>query len=915
MTKSKRDHRKILETLQNPVRWGETYLQNRDGSPRTYWPHQVEDLICDERNIVHLDGRDVGKCMCGNVLILDTQTGERIRIDQLKPGRTITVLAPNGKLETTTNYQVHANGPRPTFKLTTRLGRSITATGNHPFLTDHGWRTLDDLQPRSWLAVPRNLPVSLPTNPAMTDDQLQLLAFLLADGSLTSGNVVFTKEDPLIADEFQLAVGRTWPWLTTHRFDEINYRVVNDPAITSNRLNACRAWLEGHGLFGCRSENKFIPDEIFRCSSRQVAVFLAALFGCDGWFCLKRRGTTMQPEVGYCSASMAVIDGIAHLLMRVGIVARTRTRMVDGRPYRVLEIKPTAYILRFERLIGMAGIKGLNLAAFCSDFGGCPEDPDSIPKALIQRVLRSEKSIETKCNQGGFGRYNTRRFKLGRIARQTRSSDLHKVAASDIYWDEVTAIEPAGIAETYDLSVPGYRNFVANDIIVHNSICLTTDCLHFGFTTKGGKGLIAAPHQGQLDTLAEEIEYQVDHNPDLARSIAKTRMGAPKIIRKPYFRVEFTNGTVLYFRPAGANGESFRSLHVHRVWVDEGAWLTERAWKALRQCLLTGGRMRIYSTPNGMRNTTYYRLTTNSSFKVFRWPSWISPLWTKDRERDLLDFYGGRDTAGWQHEVAGEHGKPSYSAFNLDAFNACRKEVLAYSRIAITGAELTDCADESAVFDRLEMLLNLEPQDGVFWIGGDLGYTNDPTELVVFREDESGGKPVLTLFLRVHMEQVAYPCISQVIALLDHHFSATGIGVDYGGNGMAVVQELLGLDKYKSNSLNGRLLGIHFGGMTTVTVRGGQEIKKRTKEHMTQLINGALQRRELIIPASDSDIEDEFTTHTYVLRDGRVIYSKGHDHIIDAVRCAMLVRERSQTNQDGGQARCVLPVVTNPVFL
>ena len=52
---------RIALSLQDPVMWGQTYLHNRDGSDRSYWPHQVEDMHCDSRNIVHLDGRDVGK--------------------------------------------------------------------------------------------------------------------------------------------------------------------------------------------------------------------------------------------------------------------------------------------------------------------------------------------------------------------------------------------------------------------------------------------------------------------------------------------------------------------------------------------------------------------------------------------------------------------------------------------------------------------------------------------------------------------------------------------------------------------------------------------------------------------------------------------------------------------------------------
>jgi len=42
--------------------------------------------------------------------------------------------------------------------------------------------------------------------------------------------------------------------------------------------------------------------------------------------------------------------------------------------------------------------------------------------------------------------------------------------------------------------------------------------------------------------LVEEIEYQLDSNPDLMASIALTKYGKQKIHRKPYFRLEFTNG-------------------------------------------------------------------------------------------------------------------------------------------------------------------------------------------------------------------------------------------------------------------------------------------------------------------------------------------------------------------------------------
>jgi len=53
--------RRLAETLRDPVLWGQAYLYNRDGSARSYWDHQKEDLRCSHKNIIHLDGRDVGK--------------------------------------------------------------------------------------------------------------------------------------------------------------------------------------------------------------------------------------------------------------------------------------------------------------------------------------------------------------------------------------------------------------------------------------------------------------------------------------------------------------------------------------------------------------------------------------------------------------------------------------------------------------------------------------------------------------------------------------------------------------------------------------------------------------------------------------------------------------------------------------
>ncbi|WP_297890172.1 replicative DNA helicase, partial [Sulfurihydrogenibium sp.] len=53
------------------------------------------------------------------------------------------------------------------------------------------------------------------------------------------------------------------------------------------------------------------------------------------------------------------------------------------------------------------------------------------------------------------------------------------LANSDIYWDKIVEIKYIGEEEVYDMTVPEVHNFVANDIIVHNSIEQDADLVLF----------------------------------------------------------------------------------------------------------------------------------------------------------------------------------------------------------------------------------------------------------------------------------------------------------------------------------------------------------------------------------------------------------------------------------------------------
>ncbi|CAD5967177.1 replicative DNA helicase [Planktothrix agardhii] len=112
--------------------------------------------------------------------------------------------------------------------------------------------------------------------------------------------------------------------------------------------------------------------------------------------------------------------------------------------------------------------------------------------ALNEKTMKLEIAIVSNAFSTGIKPVFTLTTRLGRKIRATanhkfltiegwkRLDELHggcpialpsfTIENSDINWDEIVSIIPDGEEEVFDLTVPGLHNFVANNIIVHNSI-------------------------------------------------------------------------------------------------------------------------------------------------------------------------------------------------------------------------------------------------------------------------------------------------------------------------------------------------------------------------------------------------------------------------------------------------------------
>ena len=103
---------------------------------------------------------------------------------------------------------------------------------------------------------------------------------------------------------------------------------------------------------------------------------------------------------------------------------------------------------------------------------------------------------------------------------QFRTAVHSATHAGGVRWDQVVSIQAGGVADVYDLTVPVYHNFAANDLIVHNSIEQDADVVIFVY---------------REDYYNEETEQQ--NIADLM--VAKHRHGTTGTVSL-YFRKELT---------------------------------------------------------------------------------------------------------------------------------------------------------------------------------------------------------------------------------------------------------------------------------------------------------------------------------------------------------------------------------------
>lgn len=147
-----------------------------------------------------------------------------------------------------------------------------------------------------------------------------VMGVILGDGGISAGSIVIATEDKQILDNMKLFMPYEYEFVRKNKYD---YLLKTNVYYTRSKSKYRKA-LEGYKLWGCKSDNKFIPREYLLGSYEQRLWLLRGLMDTDGSVGLK------NGDCSYCTISKQLAEDVIELVHSLG-------------GYASLSIRPSGY--------------------------------------------------------------------------------------------------------------------------------------------------------------------------------------------------------------------------------------------------------------------------------------------------------------------------------------------------------------------------------------------------------------------------------------------------------------------------------------------------------------------------------------------------------------------------------------------
>ena len=462
---------------------------------------------------LHNDSKVRGfSCIAGTMIV--TKRG-LIAIEKLIESDTVLSLNTVSQLlEYLPISEIHLPNFKQVYKVTLNDGHEVTVSDDHPFWTQIGWQKLKDLYVGDKVATATTY--KFDNSDQTIDDLAYIIGLLLGDGTITEktfqdGGARFISGNPLIQQAFETSLSRLkipWRVHVDKRTGSLGYTIYKRVQIPNMRaqdrpLNELTSALHSLDLIGKTSIDKFIPLKMLNGSASVRRGLLKGLLETDGY-------VQADGNAGFCSISKDLAYGVRDLLNSFGIKSSVRVKKQKGKlapvktEQRFIESKSDLYVVTVAS------------------------------KSHAKRLTK----VINLANKGPI--YS--RF-LANLEDVINQSD-------DIFFSKIKAIEPCGMATTYDISVgDGSNNFIANGIVLHNTA---------GTKSGSNAGSVRGQH-GQM-LVFDEADYLAPADMEAALSVTTNYPDAtvwmsstPSGKREKFYQLCMSKGWKEYYLPSTAN--------------------------------------------------------------------------------------------------------------------------------------------------------------------------------------------------------------------------------------------------------------------------------------------------------------------------------------------------------------------------
>ncbi len=196
-----------------------------------------------------------------------------------------------------------------------------------------------------------------------------------------------------------------------------------------------------------------VPESVYKLPKYKLALFLNRVLSADG-----KLGKKGDWYITYKAKNKKIASQIQHLLLRFGVVT---TRINSRFQYLYIE---DGFIKTYLENIGFWGDKEEKQKIALRETVNNLQ-PIDVP----EEVLEFFDPVDWEVLGKKFVIPNTN-YNYKEISETQHNMFVKSLMESDIYWDEIVKLEKIEEkTEVYDITVPETNNFIANDVIVHNS--------------------------------------------------------------------------------------------------------------------------------------------------------------------------------------------------------------------------------------------------------------------------------------------------------------------------------------------------------------------------------------------------------------------------------------------------------------